>query len=138
MEKNETKEVTTNTTIIVEGTIVEARIGRTKYSDDVKNRICIKSDSIPYDDIHAFDGSGARMTPKWFLDQTGFINLSSQYDVPVMDSRGIRIDFETWISKYNALGSTVRAAITQTDGAVYPKAIKVIEDGEERDPFEDL
>lgn len=134
------KEVKNDTfkSFVVEGIVVGARRGRTRYSEDIKNRVDLKSDSIPYEEIHAFENSGAKLTPSWFKDKTGYINSASQYDIPVKDTRGKVIDFETWINDYNALGSKVKMSFTQKDTAIYPKAIKVIEDGEARDPFEDL
>lgn len=138
-KSDQTKEVTINySTFIVEGSIVEARTGRTRFSDEVKNRVAIKSDSIPYDEIVAYASSGSRMTPAWFKDKSGFINASSMYDIPVMNTRGVRISFEDWISNYNVIGAEVRMSFTQKDGAIYPKAIKVLKDGEEIDPFTDL
>lgn len=124
--------------IIVEGIIVEARHGKTRYSEELKNRVALKSESIPYDKITAFENVGPRLTPSWYKDKTGYINVSSMYDIPVKDINNKVIDFDTWISEYNALGSKIKMSLTQKDGALYPKAIKVIEDGEERDPFEDL
>lgn len=136
---DQTKDATINySTFIVEGSIVEARTGRTRFSDEVKNRVAIKSDSIPYDEIVAYVSSGSRMTPAWFKDKSGFINASSMYDIPVMNTRGVRISFEDWISNYNVIGAEVRMSFTQKDGAIYPKAIKVLKDGEEIDPFTDL
>ena len=124
--------------IVIEGVVTEARVGKTRFSDTEKYRVGIKSDSVPYDEIHAFDKSGAKLTPKWFKDKTGYINLASVYTIPVKNAKGSEIDFETWLDDYNALGATVRISINQKDGALYPKAIKVLEDGEARDPFEDL
>ena len=124
--------------IIIEGTVVEARIGKSRYSEDIKNRVALKSDSIPYDSITAFETVGAKLTPSWFKDKTGYINVSSMYDIPVKDIKDKIIDFDEWISEYNALGSKVKMSLTQKEGALYPKAIRVIENGEDRDPFEDL
>lgn len=123
---------------VVEGVVMGARRGRSKYSEDVKNRVDLKSENIPYDEIQAFDNVGAKMTPSWFKDKTGYINSASMYDIPVKNARGVVISFEDWINNYNALGATVKMSFTQKDGAIYPKAIKVITDGEARDPFEDL
>lgn len=135
--KKEAKKVMNN--IIVEGTIVSARFGSTKFDDNNKYRIAIESDSIDYDSIHAYDNVGSKLTPTWFKDKTGYINLSSIYDIPIQDVKGKRIDFEEWIGEeYNALGSKVKVSIKQKEGALYPIAIKVIEEGEERDPFEGL
>ena len=124
--------------IIIEGAVCEARTGRTKFSETVKNRISLKSDAIPYDEIHAFDKSGVRLTPTWFKDKTGYISLASVYEIPVMTTNGRKISFEDWLENFNALGSEVRVSIIQKDGAIYPKAVKVLKDGEARDPFEDL
>lgn len=134
---NETIKKETNV-IVVEGIIVEARYGKTRYSEELKNRVALKSESIPYDKITAFENVGPRLTPSWFKDKTGYINVSSMYDIPVKDINNKVIDFDDWITEYNALGSKVKMSLTQKEGALYPKAIKVIEDGEERDPFEDL
>ena len=135
--KKEAKKAMNN--IIVEGTIVSARFGSTKFDDNNKYRIAIESDSIDYDSIHAYDNVGSKLTPIWFKDKTGYINLSSIYDIPIQDVNGKRIDFEEWIGEnYNALGSKVKVSIKQKEGALYPIAIKVIEEGEERDPFEGL
>lgn len=135
--KKEAKKTMNN--IIVEGTIVSARFGSTKFDDNNKYRIAIESDSIDYDSIHAYDNVGSKLTPTWYKDKTGYINLSSIYDIPVMDVSGKKVDFEDWLSDdYNALGSKVKVSIKQKEGALYPIAIKVIEEGEERDPFEGL
>lgn len=136
MKKQEVKKMNN---IIVEGTIVSARFGSTKFDDNNKYRIAIESDSIDYDSIHAYDNVGSKLTPTWFKDKTGYINLSSIYDIPIQDVNGKRIDFEEWIGEeHNALGSKVKVSIKQKEGALYPIAIKVIEEGEERDPFEGL
>jgi hypothetical protein len=55
-----------------------------------------------------------------------------------MDAGGKKISFDDWMENYNVLGSIVKISIKQKDGAVYPEAIKVLEDGEERDPFADM
>lgn len=124
--------------LIVEGVIVSARYGATKFDDNNKYRVAIKSDSINYDDIHAYDNVGTKLTPSWLKNRDGYINLSSIYSIPVMDARGKQIDFDDWLAEYNVLGSKIKVSIKQKDGAIYPEAIKVLEDGEERDPFADL
>ena len=124
--------------LIVEGVVVSARYGATKFDDNNKYRVAIKSDSINYDEIHAYDNVGTKLTPSWLKNRDGYINLSSIYSIPVMDARGKQIDFDDWLAEYNVLGSKIRVSVKQKDGAIYPEAIKVLEDGEERDPFADL
>ena len=136
VEKMEKKELMKK--LIIEGRIVSARYGATKFDDNNKYRVSIQSDNIPYEDVHAYDNSGTKLTPAWFKNQDGYINLSSIYSIPVMNSKGVKIDFDEWLENYNVLGSIVRVSVKQKEGAVYPEAIKVLEDGEERDPFADL
>lgn len=124
--------------LIIEGVVVSARYGATKFDDNNKYRIALKSDSINYDEIHAYDNVGTKLTPSWLKNRDGYINLSSIYSIPVMNTLGKQIDFDDWLAEYNVLGSKIRVSIKQKDGAIYPEAIKVLEDGEERDPFADL
>ena len=138
MKEQVEKEMKELKTLLIEGIIVSCRYGSTKFDDTNKYRFAIKSDSIPYDDIHAYDNVGAKLTPSWMKEKDGYINLSSIYDVPVMDSRLKKISFTDWMENYNTIGSKVLVKIKQKDGAIYPEAIKVLEDGEERDPFKDM
>lgn len=124
--------------LIVEGVVVSARYGANKFDDTNKYRIALKSDDLNYDEIHAYDNVGTKLTPSWFKNRDGYINLSSIYSIPVMDAAGKKISFDDWMENYNVLGSIVKISIKQKDGAVYPEAIKVLEDGEERDPFADM
>ena len=123
--------------LIIEGIIVSARYGATKFDDTNKYRIAING-NIPYDDITAYDSVGSKLTPSWYKNQDGYINLSSIYSIPVMDSKGKKIDFNDWMDNYNVIGSLVRVGIKQKEGALYPEAIRVLENGEDRDPFADL
>ena len=135
-QKKEQSKVMEN--VIVEGVIVSARYGSTKFDDRNKYRFSIKSDNIPYDEIVAYEGVGRKMTPAWFINQDGYINLASIYSIPVLNSEGIKTETDAWFNTDNVIGSKVRVSIRQKEGAVYPVAIKVLEDGEERDPFKDL
>ena len=138
MKEQVEKEMKELKTLLIEGVIVSCRYGSTKFDDTNKYRFAIKSDSIPYDDIHAYDNVGAKLTPSWMKEKDGYINCSSIYDVPVMDTRLKKISFTDWMENYNTIGSKVLVKIKQKDGAIYPEAIKVLEDGEERDPFKDM
>lgn len=135
-QKKEQKAVMEN--VIVEGVIVSARYGSTKFDDRNKYRFSIKSDNIPYDEIVAYEGVGTKMTPAWYINQDRYINLASIYSIPVLNSEGIKTDTDAWFNTDNVIGSKVRVSIRQKEGAIYPVAIKVLEDGEERDPFKDL
>lgn len=134
----EKKEKKTVDNIIIEGVVKSAYIGGSKFNETKKNRIAVKSDSIPYDQITAYEGVGNKLTPAWFKDRTGYINLASIYNIPVMGVKGEIMTFEEFTENERAIGSKVRMSITQKEGSVYPKAIKILELGEERDPFEGL
>lgn len=133
---NETNATVDN--LIIEGTVISAYIGKTKFSDTEKCRICIQSDSIPYDKITAFENVGSKLTPAWFKDKTGYMNLASIYNIPVKDIKGREISFSEFIETETAIGSKIKLSVTQREGAIYPKAFVIKEDGEPRDPFEGL
>lgn len=125
------------TRLIIEGTIIKAIFGKTRYSEEKKNRLTLKSDSIPYDQIHSYDSVGNKLTPTWFKDKNGYMNLSSGYDIPVKRNNTI-MTFTEWIDTGFAIGSDVKMAVNCKDGAIYPTAITVVKDGEPFDPFEGM
>lgn len=135
MKKDELKK---EKKVIIEGIIIKAKYGATKFDDNNKYRITIKSDNIPFDEITAFENVGPKMTPSWYKDRGEYINLASIYSIPIQTPQGKRIDFDDWLDSEVAIGSTVKCSIRQKDGAVYPMAIKVLEDGEPYDPFIDM
>lgn len=136
-KSNETT-VTTNNDLIIEGIVSSAYIGKSRFSDVEKKRIAIKCDTIPYDQITAFKDSGNKLTPSWFKDKTGYINLASIYNIPVKDTRGREITFEEFCEMETSIGSKIKIAIKQSEGALYPKAFVILEDGEPRDAFAGL
>lgn len=125
-------------TLIIEGTVISAYVGKSRFSDVEKCRLAIESKTIPYDKITAFNESGARLTPSWFKDKNGYMNLASLYNIPVKDSRGREISFSEFVETETAIGSKIKLSVTQREGAIYPKAFIVLEDGEPRDPFAGL
>ena len=137
MEKTNTTNATENT-LIIEGTVISAYVGKSRFSDIEKCRLAIESKTIPYDKITAFKESGARLTPAWFKDKNGYMNLASLYNIPVRDSRGREITFAEFVETETAIGSKIKLSVVQRDGAIYPKAFIVLEDGEPRDPFAGL
>lgn len=137
MGKTNENNVTDNT-LIIEGTVISAYVGKSRFSDVEKCRLAIESKTIPYDKITAFNESGARLTPSWFKDKNGYMNLASLYNIPVKDSRGREISFSEFIETETAIGSKIKLSVTQREGAIYPKAFIVLEDGEPRDPFAGL
>ena len=121
--------------VIVEGKVVSAYYGTTKYDDDKKYRLSIYSEVIDYTEFSAFDNSGAKLTPAWFKEQKGYINLSSRFDIPVMNTDGEEMTTQEWLDTKKAVHSFIKLKVRQKEGAVYPAAIIVVNDGEEADPF---
>lgn len=131
-------------------TVVSAKFGikkgRTKSgkefaSDDPTYQLSLKG-NIPYEDIWAYDETSEKLTPAWFKKQDGYINLSTKFEVPVRRN-GHEMSLSAWLENaseedYSVNGSLIRIKIRQKDGAVYPVAIIVLEDGTPADPFEGM
>lgn len=135
-ENNETKKV-----VIVEGVVTSARVGSSKFDETIKNRLSIKCEEgvINYDDIKPFyENVGSKMTPKWIKEESGYVNVSSKFDIPVKDTFGRQITFQEFTESATAIGSKVKLALTVKEGCIYPNAFVVMEDGEEVDPFKNL
>lgn len=135
---NTNKKETENKVIIIRGVnVVRAYFGSTKFNPNEKNHITLKGD-IPYDEIIAYKNVGNKLTPTWFKNREGYMNLASVYDVPVRTENNRVISFSDWIEECNPISSEVNVKVIQKDGAVYPVAIDVIKDGEEQNPFLDM
>ena len=136
---NENKE--TKKLVIVVGVVTSARVGSSKFDETIKNRLSIKCEEgvINYDDIKPFyENVGSKMTPKWIKEESGYVNVSSKFDIPVKDTFGRQITFEEFTESATAIGSKVKLALTVKEGCVYPTAFVVLEEGEEVDPFKNL
>lgn len=129
-----------NDYIIIVGTLKKAYFGKTKFDEEEKYRVTIYNDSMPYDLITAYDDTPAKLQPGWFKDAEGYMNLNSKFSFPVKDIKGKEILLEEYLS--GAYGephnAKVMVKIRQKDGAIYPVALKVMEDGEPVDAFEGM
>lgn len=118
--------------------VVRAFVGTTEYDDKSKNRVTLFAEDLDYSAIWAYNDCGPKFTPAWMKDAEGYINLASKYDIPVKDIDGNKLSFDDWLEAGMYRGAIVKAKIRQTEGAVYPVCLVVVEDGEEFDPFEDM
>ena len=135
---NTNKKETENKVIIIRGVkVVRAYFGITKFNPNEKNHITLKGD-IPYDEIIAYKNVGSKLTPTWYKNRDGYMNLASIYDVPVRTENNREISFSDWIAECNPISSEVNVKVIQKDGACYPVAIDVVKDGEEQNPFLDM
>lgn len=101
-----------------------------------KYHLSLFGNDVPYKDIWAYDESKDRYIPTWYNNQEGYINLSTDYDIPVL-LPDRRTTLSGWMDEqgetYSCRGSVVRIKIIQKKGAVYPAALKVLEPGEPYD-----
>lgn len=138
MKKTATNETQRHATVIFSGTIKKAYIGKTKFDESEKCRLTLYNPDLDYSQITAYDQQPAKLTPSWFKDAEGYINLNSGFDIPVKDSKGKEISFRDWIDNNDTRNAEALVKIRQKDGAVYPVAIKVLKDGEPVDAFEGM
>lgn len=87
----------------------------------------------------AYEDTHEKFVPRWFKEKNGYINLKSNYDIPVLTTNDEETTLVDLINESPTLiGSKVNISLTLSDGAIYPNAIKIIEDGEVKNPFEGL
>lgn len=87
----------------------------------------------------AYEDTHEKFVPRWFKEKDGYINLKSNFDIPVLTTNDEETTLVDLINESPTLiGSKVNISLTLADGAVYPNAIKIIEDGEVKNPFEGL
>lgn len=127
-------------TTIITGTVVKATHGASRYDDKVKYRLSIKlsdPDLSEFEPVYA--ETPKKLQPKWFKEETGYISLNSIYDIPTMDPSGKEVMLsDIMASDFTLIGSEVGVIVVLKDGAVYPKSIKIISEGEPSDPFADF
>lgn len=133
-KKNQIVDVLDNGDLVFIATVKRAFIGATKYDDKVKNRITLYQPDFDYSVITAYDNAPAKLTPSWFKNAEGYINLNSKFDIPVKDLDGDFLTFEEWVLT-DTNNATVKAKIRQKDGSIYPVAMVVLTPGEPVDSF---
>lgn len=99
-------------------------------------------DGLTKDDYSIFDEVfkevGKKYIPNWFKEQSGEMFLKSRYNFKVLTTDEKEIDFASWVATGTTQNSKVRLKVVLKDGIIYPKAIKVIENGEQLDLFSDM
>ena len=127
-------------TTIITGTVVKATHGASRYDDKVKYRISVKlsdPDLTEFEPVYA--DTPKKLQPKWYKEETGFISLNSNFDIPTMDPKGSEVMLsDIMASDFTLIGAEVGVAVVLKDGAVYPKSIRIIAEGEPTDPFADF
>ena len=135
-QSTETKE--TKKQVIVEGIITSARFGKSRFDETEKNRLSVKCEDgvIPYEIFDEFyKRVGNKLTPTWLKERNGYINVSSEFNIPVKTVNSRTITFADLIETTTCIGSKIKLALNVKEGATYPISILILEDGEEKDPF---
>lgn len=124
-------------TTIVTGTITKCTHGASRFDDKVKYRLSLKlSDPDLSDFEEVYKDTPKKLQPKWYKDETGYITLNSNFDIPTMDPKGAEVMLsDIMASDFTLIGAEVGVSVVLKDGAVYPKSIRIIAEGEPSDPF---
>lgn len=106
--------------------------------ENVKNVINVtpRESKKVFDKITAFENSGKNFTPTWY-NKKEYIILRSVYDIP-FEVDGSKLSFDDFCERGLIKNAKVVCKMLQKDGAVYPVAVKVLEDGEMYDAFADM
>lgn len=79
----------------------------------------------------AYAESGSKFTPDWVKNFEGYVNLSTQFELPYRDLDKNQFDsIESGIAgglKWH--GATVKLAINIKEGAIYPQALVFLSEG---------
>jgi len=91
--------------------------------------------------VEAFKDSGKTFTPEWVKNFEGFVNLSTQYDLPARDLKDRQFDSVLDMfadENFPWMGAEVGVSVNIKKGAIYPKAIKFYTEGTEFDAFSEF
>ena len=91
--------------------------------------------------VEAFKDSGKTFTPEWVKNFEGFVNLSTQYDLPARDLKDRQFDSVLDMfadENFPWMGAEVGVSVNVKKGAIYPKAIKFYTEGTEFDAFSEF
>ena len=122
---------------------VQVKLAYSKFNenkDTTEYKILV--DGLSDDDYLALDevfkDVGKKYIPNWFKEKNGEMFLKSRYDFGVLTTEETKIKFSEWVESGTTIGSKIRLKVVLKDGIIYPKAIKIIEDGEQKDLFSDM
>ena len=145
MAKNTTNTNTNKETKVFNATLNSAYIMARSDKDPVP-RCTLNIDPEPdaWKDIDAFyEGVTAKFVPQWAKDKDHMM-LRSTYDVPVKLPDGSKVTFQEFVDRGLIDGAKISVKVTfspETDNAgaaIYPAAVRIFEDGVEKDPFEGM
>ena len=84
----------------------------------------------------AFKDAGAKFTPEWVKDFSGYVNVKTQYPLPCRDLEGEDHEsIELFIKGFAWMGADVQLSLNIKEGAVYPNALIFKSVGKAFNPF---
>lgn len=88
----------------------------------------------------AFANAGDNFTPTWVKEMNGYVNLGTTYDIPVKHVDGyVDNSLEKAIENgFAFMHAKVKVSLSVKEGAIYPKAMVVLEEGESYNAFADF
>lgn len=96
-------------------------------------------DKLPDEIEEAFKDSGKTFTPDWVKSFEGYVNLSTQYELPCRDLRGADHEsIEEFIKNFDWKGADVSVSVNVKKGAIYPKSLVFESEGEPFNAFSDF
>lgn len=150
-ETKETKETKTEKRkVIVTGTICECRRTIKTFKGkqngeyfylSLKN-VTYGSDEDIFTIKEAFAECGKKFTPNWIEEiEKGFVNTKTKFNLPVRfegDEYNSLEDLMADNENFYPMGASAKLSLTIKNGAVYPKALIILENGEPIDAFADF
>ena len=111
---------------------------------ETKNKLWITLAEVELSDkkkaelAEAYKDSGKKFTPDWLKDFKGYVNLSTDFELPCKDPDGNEYhSIERFITedKFPFMGAECKVSINIKDGAVYPNSLIFLGEGKPFNPF---
>ena len=147
-ETTETQEVKNRDKVVLGG-IVKSAFTKTKTTESgetiTTNIITLYDSDLTLDgssNVWGFfetfySGKPAKWVPEWFKNKSG-VTLKSGYDGPVVIvDTGEKMMFESFVNRGLIRDAKVEILCNVKDSAIYPRAMKVVVEGSEYNPFEE-
>ena len=87
---------------------------------------------------NAFKDAGKNFTPDWIKNFKGYVNVSTEFELPCRDLQGEEHDsIEKFIQedKFPYMGAEVKLSLNVKEGAIYPNSIMFLSEGKPYNPF---
>ena len=115
------------------GNLLWITLGEVELSDKQKKELA-----------EAYKDTGKKQTPGWVKKFEGYVNVKTQFPLPVRDPEGNDFDsIEDFIKNFKWLHAPCRLSVSiktndEGEAAIYPKALIFDGEGEAFNPFSDF